>query len=391
MRSSKSYLVMLTVIVSMAFAVRSSNNMFSTTVPLLAMYYFHFSDLLVGLLMAVGSGATFVMSAVINSRLRSHSRRILFLASSFTYMAVYPLFYVSDYILIWPLVFVVGFILGSLMPNIVTSASLLEDRTQRERLLSIYALTLSLSLIAGPAIESEILLRFSLAQSFLFFTALPVVAFISSFYIQFPEEKNLGRTPYLKILRAHGFKTATLNIMTYNIPFVLILTFGGIFARDQFHASYSLITLIFSLFFATSFLSRLLLTIYPPNRIFGLMTLSVAITAAGLLVLSFSPNVYIFAASFLILGLPHGFTYPLSIISISRGFENSLRSAANSYFFSLMMVVGALMPFVSGLIVNSIGYRLAFISIVPVIAFLYVLLRREVKQLNLGEIDENAI
>ena len=144
MKSSKSYIVMLTVIVSMAFAVRSSNNMFSTTVPLLAMYYFHFSDLLVGLLMAVGSGATFVMSAVINSRLRSHSRRVMFLASSFTYMAVYPLFYVSDYILIWPLVFVVGFILGSLMPNIVTSASLLEDKTQRERLLSVYALTLSL-------------------------------------------------------------------------------------------------------------------------------------------------------------------------------------------------------------------------------------------------------
>ena len=179
--------------------------------------------------------------------------------------------------------------------------------------------------------------------------------------------------------------------MTYNIPFVLILTFGGIFAREQFHASYSLITLIFSLFFATSFLSRLLLTIYPPNRIFGLMTLSVAITAAGLLVLSFSPNVYIFAASFLILGLPHGFTYPLSIISISRGFERSLRSAANSYFFSLMMVVGALMPFVSGLIVNSIGFRLAFISIVPVVALLYILLRREVKQLNLGEVDENVI
>ena len=391
MSNSKSYIVMLTVIVSMTFAVRSSNNMFSTTVPLLAMYDFHFNDLLVGLLAAVGAAATFVMSAVINSKLRSGSRRLLFLASSFTYMSIYPLFYVSNYILIWPLVFVAGFVLGSLMPNIITSASLLDDKTQRERLLSIYALTLSLSLIAGPAIESEILLRFSLLQSFLFFSVLPLIAFISSFYIKFPEEKNLFRVPYSTVLKAHGFKTAALNVMTYNIPFALILTFGGIFAKDQFHASYSLITLIFSLFFTTSFLSRLLLTIYVPKKIFGLMTLSVAVTTFGLLILATSQNIYVFAASFLILGLPHGFTYPLSIISISRGFESSLRSVANSYFFSLMMIIGALMPFISGILVNSIGFRLAFISIVPVVAFLFVLLRREVAQLDLSERKENGI
>ena len=242
MGTNKQYTVMLAVIVSMTFAVRSSNNMFSTTVPLLAMYFFHFSDLLIGLLATVGALATFIMSATINPRLHSRSRRFLFLGSSFTYTVIYPLFYISNYILIWPLVFTAGLVLGSLMPNIITSAGLLDDRRQRERLLSVYALTLSLSLIAGPAIESEILLRFSLTQSFLFFSILPLIAFISSFYIQFPEEKNMERIPYSKVLKAHGFKTATLNIMTYNIPFMLILTFGGIFARDQFHASYSLIT-----------------------------------------------------------------------------------------------------------------------------------------------------
>ena len=390
METNKQYTVMLAVIVSMTFAVRSSNNMFSTTVPLLAMYFFHFSDLLIGLLAAVGALATFIMSAMINPRLHSRSRRFLFLGSSFTYTVIYPLFYISNYILIWPLVFTAGLVLGSLMPNIITSAGLLDDRRQRERLLSVYALTLSLSLIAGPAIESEILLRFSLTQSFLFFSILPLIAFISSFYIQFPEEKNMERIPYSRVLKAHGFKTATLNIMTYNIPFVLILTFGGIFARDRFHASYSLITLIFSMFFATSFLSRLLLTIYPPKRIFELMTLSVVVTTFGLTVLSISPDIYLFSASFLILGLPHGFTYPLSIISISRGFERSLISAANSYFFSLMMIVGAIMPFISGFMVNSIGFRLAVISIVPVVAFLYVLLRREVTQLNRLERKESV-
>ncbi|QRF75536.1 Major Facilitator Superfamily protein [Thermoplasmatales archaeon] len=385
MISKRPYIVVLTVIVSMTFAVRSSNNMFSTTVPLLAMYNFHFTDLMVGLLSAVGAGATFIMSAMINSRLHSGPRRLLFLVSSFTYMVIYPLFYFSNYILIWPLVIIAGFVLGSLMPNIITSASLLDNKTQRERLLSIYTLTLSLSLIAGPTIESEILLKFSLIQSFLFFTALPVVAFISSFYIQFPEDKSAEKIPYYTIFKAHGFKAATLNILTYNIPFALILTFGGIYAKDQFGVSYSVITLIFSLFFTSSFLSRLLLTIYVPTKIFRLMTLSVIVTTIGLIALSFSPNIYLFAVSFLILGLPHGFTYPLSIISISRGFEQTMRSVANSYFFSLMMIVGALMPVISGFIVGSVGFRIGFVSIVPVVVILYILLRKEAGYLELPE------
>lgn len=371
-------LVTVMVVLSMTFAVRASNNMFMTTVPLLARYDFGLSEFLVGLIAATGASGTFIMSAIINSRLDSRRRRITFISSSFIYMVIFPLFYISSPVLIWPLVIISGFVLGSVMPNIITSAGLFDDKKIRERILSLYTLTLSVSLVAGPAIESQILRIYSLQQSFLFFSAFPVIAFAASIFIRFPVEDTKRSRGGLEIMSNHGFRAAILNIMTYNIPYALILTFGGIFAKDYLGASYSLITELFSLFFLTSFMSRFILTVKTPENLWALMTVSVIITGIGLLILSFSRNLIIFAFSFLILGFPHGFTYPLSIITISRSVGPEMRSAANSYFFSVMMLIGSVMPFISGLLVEILGLRLAFISIVPVVAVLYLLLRLEI-------------
>lgn len=158
MNSKAQFLQVLLVIVTMTFAVRASNNMISTTVPLLSRYYFHFTQTEVGLISAVFSLGTFVTSGLLNSRLPSSTRRKVFIASSIAYAVVLPLYYLVGPLTLWLLTGVAGLTLGSVMPNIITSAGLLEDRRARERLLSIYTLALSASLVAGPAIETAILL-----------------------------------------------------------------------------------------------------------------------------------------------------------------------------------------------------------------------------------------
>ncbi len=380
MKPGKPFLATILIILSMTFAVRASNNMFSTTIPLLAKYNFHFDEVMVGLISAAGAAGTFLMSALVNARLRSGARRTVFIASSFVYMAVFPLFYLANSFFLWPLVIISGFVLGAIFPNIVTSASLFSDKKVRERTLSLYTLTLSISLVAGPAIESEVLKYFSLQQSFLFFSVFPVLAFLTSFFIRFPEEIGKTGAGGRDTLSNHGFRAALYTIMTYNIPFAMILTFGGIFAKEYFGASYSTITLLFSMFFLTSFLSRLMFTARTPENLWKLMVLSVAITGIGLLVLSLSTDLLIFAVSFLILGFPHGFTFPISIITITRNIEPEKRSIANSYFFSIIMLIGTVMPFASGLLVGAIGLRDAFISIIPLIFVLFLMLRLEMSR-----------
>ena len=372
--------VIIVVILSMTFAIRSSNNMYVTSVPLLARYYFFFSNVEIGLLASAASLTTFIMSTFINAKVESRARRKIFIISSIVYAVVFPFFYISTPLTIWLILPVASFTLGSIMPNIITSASLFKDRKQRERILSIYTLTLSLSLILGPYIESELLHYVSLPESFLIFSILPAIGMIDSFFIKFPDEMGVRRRGFdITVLKDRGFQSSLLNILAYNIPFAFLTTYGGLFGISDFKISLSTVNLTFSLFFLTSFISRLVFSVRVPERLPRLMFSAVILSAVGLLVLGTAKNYDYFVLAFLILGIPHGLTYPLSVMSITRSFPENRRNMANSYFFSIMMAIGTIMPFISGEVIKIIGYRNAFLVVIPVIfvilATLYFVLK----------------
>lgn len=367
----------LAIIVPLTIAVRASNNMLMTTIPLLARYSFKFSNTMVGVLSALTSLMTLVSSGFINSRVHVRVRRALFIASSAIYALVYPLFSLSNAATIWALSAIAGFTLGFLMPNIITSASLLPDRRARERLLNIYTLSLSISLILGPAIESVILRYVSLKQSFMYFEAFPLLALAISFLVRFPREDEGGdAVSMFRVLSNPGFIAAVINIATYNIVFSYLMTFGGIYARDAFSMSYSQVELLLSSFFITSFLGRLYLSIKPAERLWPYMAASVAMSVTGLALAYITQNPIIYVVALLILGIPHGLTYPLSVVSISRAFRPEERNAANSIFFSFMMLIGIVTPGIMGYVADSVGLRNSFaVLIPPVLILLYVLSR----------------
>jgi MFS family permease len=369
----KTLLVTVIVMLSMTFTIRASNNMFVTSVPLLTRYFFFFSNVTIGELVSIGSLATFVMSTFINARLESKNRRILFILSSLLYFVVFPFFAFSSGLTIWFVLPIATFTLGSIMPNIITSATLFKERKQRERILSIYTLMLSLSLIMGPLIEGELLDFASLKTSFLYFSILPGIAFLDSFFIKFPNELGIRVSKFdFSAVKEKGFIIALLNILAYNIPFAFLTTYGGLYGTTDFGLSYSTVNLTFSTFFLTSFLSRLLFSIKVPEKLSKLMYIAVLLSSIGLVVLGTATSYVIFVIAFLILGIPHGLTYPLSVMSLTRSFPENRRSIANSYFFSIMMAIGTVMPFISGEIILVFGYRHAFLVIIPVILILMV-------------------
>ncbi|AFZ70048.1 arabinose efflux permease family protein [Caldisphaera lagunensis DSM 15908] len=375
------------VIILITFGVRASNNMIGTTMPLLAKKLFNFNNTKIGLLATIFMGFTFIMSNFINTKIKSKTRKKLFIISSIIYTLTFPLFYMSNQITIWLVAALAGFTIGALMPNLITSAGLFEDRRIRERMLAIYSLSLSTSLLIGPAIEGFILRYYTLRQSFLFFTIISALVPVLSPFLRFPDEDHESKidTSFGKILKNNGFKVALLNNLTYQVPFAFILTFDGIYAENVFHASNSIAILLYSVFFITSFLGRLLLAIRPPSNIKLLIETSVTLTIIGLIVAFLSPNIYIFVVALLILGIPHGFTYTLSIITLSRTFDINLRNAANSYFFSTMMVIGAILPSLLGILVDITSLRIGFIAILPIIiAVFYVteIYSRKTKELK---------
>ncbi len=360
------------IIISITFTIRASNNMLFTMVPLFCKYYLGFQESQIGILSALFGVFPFLVSTFLNAKLKSSSRKKLFIFSAFLYFVIFIMFYFANKINVWFLVSIAGFSLGALMPNIITAASLCEDKTKRERIIAIYTITLSISLIIGPIIESFLLKFVNLKESFLVFSVFPFIAFLLSFFIQFPNEKEFFETK-VPVIKNPYFLSSILSILIYNIPFATLIVFGGIYAKDVFKLDISTINLYFSLFFTASFLGRFYLIIKPPTKIFNDMIISGVATIIGIFLMIIANSPIVFAISLFILGFPHGFTFVLSLISLSRGFDINQRNKANSYFFSTVNIIGTLTPLIFGYILNFVNITFLFYLLL-ISAFLFLTL-----------------
>ena len=367
----RSVLLVLFVLLSLTVVVRGSNNMLQTTIPLYAAYNFSLSKLDIGVLSAIFGLATFITTGFVNSRLESRIRRYVFIGASMLYATIFIFYFYSSFLFLWIITAASGAILGMIMPNLITAAGLFPDRKIRERSLSLYASSLSLSLIIGPLFEYYVLLHFTLRDTFLFFLPFGIAAALLSFFIKFPQdEKRQNKT---KFEVRHGFKVATYLNLSYNIPFILITVFAGIYVHSELGGSLSDVTLYYTVFFATSFISRILLSFTGRRKLIRPVMLTMALTVIGMLLMYMSSTAEIFVISMAVLGIPHGLSYPLSLIYLSRSYESNERSAANSYFFSLMTIIMVAGPILGGYSTSEIGWRLTFLLIVPIVSILMIM------------------
>ncbi|MQL55029.1 MFS transporter [Acidianus ambivalens] len=371
-------------IFTLTFAIRASNNMLITTIPLISAYVFHFSSVLIGILSSIISISSFISSFFVNSKLDYLRRKKLFLISSATYAVVFPLFFIANCILVFILSFIAGFSLGILFPNIITLSGSLNDRRASERMLALYTTALSLSLIISPGLESLILERFTLREAFLFFSFFAFLVLFISLKVRFPGSHEKGEISIKarEILFSPRFLAPFFNNLMYDIPFAFIEVFGGIYAIEYFHASYSMATFLFTLYFLTSFIGRTLFTLRAPSNIFRIILLNVTLSLIGLFLAFISFNVILYIISLLILGIPHGLTYPSSLVIIRRNFKDEERSAANSYFTGILLGLGGIVPIIMGGIVDLIGIRLSFLALaIAVLVFfsLFFIKQREIK------------
>jgi MFS family permease len=257
------------IIVTLTFSVRASNNVLQTTVPLLAKFDLTYTQLEVGLLMATMSASALV-AALVNSRVSVTARRRLFILFSALYAVSLFTFTFSNRVSVLAYVSLAGVSYGFIFPNIMTAAQLFPDQRLRERVIAAYTLALAISLIAGPALESLVLAYFPLRLSFLFFAPLGIIVAALSPLVRFPREPGKRREDGGKgpsVWSRVGFRVGIYTFLVYNAPTAVLLTFGGIFAREAFHAPYWLVTLIFAAFFTASFLTRVLLLARPIGRL----------------------------------------------------------------------------------------------------------------------------
>ncbi|MGC9204111.1 MAG: MFS transporter [Thermoplasmata archaeon] len=374
MRFNRKATFLIITIVASTVSMRTVNNMFVTTLPLFGKYILNFSSAEVGFLSSMAFITTLISTSMINPRLNSRVRRITYITSSLLIMLVLLMVYYSNFLTVWIFSVLAGFLYGLITPNIITSASLVDDRKLAERLLAIYSLSLSMSLVLGPVLETYLLRYYDYRSIFLLFIPLAAPLFIFSFSTRFPEEEN-ERFSFRDINRKVLF-AAVINVMIYNIPFSIITVYASIYTMETLHVSRWLSYFVYVPFFTVSFFTRLAMAIRPIDDLRFTITLSAFLTAIGILMLSFPINIYFVFVSMALLGIPHGTIFPISIIMISRGTDLRERNSVNSYFIASGNILMIVFPPFYGLLFTYFGYGVMIATLVIPVVIFYILLRK---------------
>jgi len=174
---------------------------------------------------------------------------------------------------------------------------------------------------------------------------------------------------------------AIYTFIVYSFPTSLIISFGGIFAVDQFHASYSLVTILSALFFTSSFMTRIIFSSLNVGKLWPYIVALMVISLIGLFIIFMSSNIAIYTIGLVILGIPHGLGLPVATYAIGRSFPASDRNVANSYFTSTMMSTNIIIPLFGGAALEYIGLRLLMLYLIPVVVVLLYLTIRLVKSI----------
>ena len=366
------YSVML---VLMAISMRSTNNMVVTTVPLYSKYILNFSYIGTALVTAIIYLGTVLATSFINPLMGSLLRKKMFIAANFVLTGLMASYYFSGDISVFIISFVIGLAYGIILPNIVTSATLYPDKTDREKLLGVYSVGLSFSLVFGPSLETYLLTVISYRTLFLFFAPLGIMGIVTSFFMEFPENKKETHGKFIR--KNKGFISSILTITTYNVPFAALTVFLAIFAETRFHVSSYLAYLPFVFFFAVSMVTRMYISIRPFKNLRKPLIFAPAITVFALVMFPFLPDYTAFVALMMLLGIPHGSIFPVSTVEISRGSTIEERNAVNSYFYSYNMSLFMVIPLIFAAIIPYIGFEKTFaLLIIPVLISITIIYKK---------------
>lgn len=395
------------------FLARGSQNMAGTTAPLLGRSVLHLGVATIGDDTAVAAVVQVATMALVASRVPPRRALAALGAGVALLGAGVALLAASSGGGLFLTALVAGGVGGGLtFPSLMTAIGRAGSE-RRDQRLAFYALALGASLVAGPLAEAAVLdaASGSLRVAFVAFlpllgTALLVVGRrarrgarpagdrglrASASSGLGPEEPVVGalalgeeaRVPApgtapaprsareVRLLRIGGYRVALVVLLLYQIPFVALVTFGGLLGHEAYGLNSTGVQLSFAVFFAVSFAIRLAVARRPRvEHKVRAFRVAAACSAAGLVVLGLGRGVPVLLVGMVLLGIPHALTYPLAIALVAEETPAFALGRANAELQASVGVATIVLPSLIGLLVHATGFRTAFALLAaPVAAF----------------------
>jgi len=389
---------------------RLSQNAAQTTFPLLGRHVLGLSAATVGVLGTLMGVAGVVANLVVGAVLPTHrATNAVAAGSALLVLGVLAFADAGSLAAFAGAAVLLGLAGGATTPSLATEAGRAPG-PHRDRALARYTLVLSTSLAVGPLVETALLAASgqNLRFPFLMCAVLGSAGLALGVRRRRPPEWDRpaapppgatvpvrsGRRsaplgpfrlgPGRGLLASPAGRLALTVQLLYAVPFSAVTVFGALVARQDFGLSPAGAQLAFSTFFVASLLGRLGMTLRSPvSAKHGLLLSAALLTIAGVAVLSVASAPALLFLAMVMLGVPHGLTFPLALALAAEAAGPEHLGAANASLFASTNVAAVIAPVVLGAVAGASGYRVMELSVLaPVGLFtaVLVLLVRQARQ-----------
>ena len=365
---------------------RANTNLIQSINPLFVRYVLDKNLFYVGITTAVYAVSTIAVRYLISIRIKPQAVSKFVIAGLLLFSAaILGYFFSTDYAEFLIFVILSGFATAIIMPFLLSLVHLVSEKSAIEKNLTIYSLMLSLALVFGPLLSSALLTVLPIRWIYIMLSIFGITAFFFALKIHLKSKsvikEKLSEKPDMQDLNKNSQKSAKggsvsllfknrgfLEVIFYNtsfsIAFASVVALGGVFARDNFHLKYFEITLLFSLFFISSLITRLILLYFTKKANIKnktkILNISILISVLSFALMVFSKNIGFYAFGLIIFGIPHALIFPIGTMRISETVDMKDMVAANTIYQSNFDLGGIIGPFFLSYIAGIYSIRFVF-------------------------------
>ena len=365
---------------------RANTNLIQSINPLFVRYVLGKNLFYVGITTAVYAVSTLSVRYLVSIRIKPQAVSKFVIAGLLLFSAaILGYFFSTDYAEFLIFVILSGFATAIIMPFLLSLVHLVSEKSAIEKNLTIYSLMLSLALVFGPLLSSALLTVLPIRWIYIMLSIFGITAFFFALKIHLKSKsvikEKLSEKPDMQDLNKNSQKSAKggsvfllfknrgfLEVIFYNtsfsIAFASVVALGGVFARDNFHLKYFEITLLFSLFFISSLITRLILLYFTKKANIKnktkILNISILISVLSFALMVFSKNIGFYAFGLIIFGIPHALIFPIGTMRISETVDMKDMVAANTIYQSNFDLGGIIGPFFLSYIAGIYSIRFVF-------------------------------
>ncbi len=266
----------------------------------------------------------------------------------------------------------------------LTLASFIVEGSLKSYSVSMVTAFNAIGLILGPLIGTLGTFFFDIPTTFTIVLIIVVISFLFAFYASKNFKLEAADVVFYKMrvndflfLKEKWFIVSILSYFAYALIYGTIISYIPPFIKQKFGLNDYNITTLFLIFFILSLLSRVILVkrngleFLKKKLIFSL---SISILMFGLI--SFSGHLEIFILEFALIGLGHGFVYPITALFISKNAPSEKLYMINTVYFTSFDFGNAAGPLIASLIIPFLPYNFVFlgVSIISCIIFSPIIL-----------------